>query len=29
LRISKWFEQARNNVFIEIDPEYDYCNLTQ
>lgn len=29
LRISKWFEQARENVFIEIDPEYDYCNLTQ
>lgn len=29
MRISKWFEQARNNVFIEIDPEYDYCNLSQ
>lgn len=27
-RISIWFEKARGNVFIEIDPEYDYCNLT-
>ena len=26
-RISEWFEKARGNVFIEIDPEYDYCNL--
>jgi len=25
--ISQWFEKARGNVFIEIDPEYDYCNL--
>lgn len=28
LKISKWFDKARNNVFIEIDPEYDYCDLT-
>jgi peptidyl-prolyl cis-trans isomerase SurA len=27
-KISQWFEKARTNVFIEIDPEYDYCNLT-
>lgn len=27
-KISGWFEKARGNVFIEIDPEYDYCNLT-
>lgn len=27
-RISEWFDKARGNVFIEIDPEYDYCNLT-
>ena len=26
-KISEWFEKARGNVFIEIDPEYDYCNL--
>ncbi len=29
LRISKWFEKARENVFIEVDPEYDYCDLTR
>ena len=28
LTISEWFEKARSNVFIEIDPEYDYCGLT-
>ncbi|WP_425390065.1 peptidylprolyl isomerase [Ekhidna sp.] len=27
-KISDWFEKARGNVYIEIDPEYDYCNLT-
>lgn len=27
-KISQWFEKARSNVFIEIDQEYDYCNLT-
>jgi len=26
--ISQWFDKARGNVYIEIDPEYDYCNLT-
>lgn len=26
--ISGWFEKARGNVFIQIDPEYDYCKLT-
>lgn len=26
-KISNWFEQARDNVYIEIDPEFDYCNL--
>ncbi|MEO9872467.1 peptidylprolyl isomerase [Ekhidna sp.] len=28
LKISNWFDKARGNVFIEVDPEYDYCNLT-
>ncbi|MEM0938497.1 MAG: peptidylprolyl isomerase [Bacteroidota bacterium] len=28
LKISQWFEKARSNVFIELDPEYEYCNLT-
>ncbi len=27
-RISQWFEKARGNVFIQIDSEYDYCNIT-
>lgn len=27
-KISQWFEKARSNVFIEIDPEYNYCNIT-
>ncbi len=27
-KISKWFEKTRGNVYIETDPEYDYCNLT-
>jgi len=26
--LSEWFEKARNNVFIDIDAEYDYCDLT-
>jgi len=26
--VSEWFEKARNNVFIEVDPEFDYCDLT-
>lgn len=27
--LNAWFEEARGDVFIEVDPEYDYCNLTQ
>jgi peptidyl-prolyl cis-trans isomerase SurA len=27
--IAKWFEVARSNVFIDIDPEFDYCNLNE
>ena len=27
--LSEWFEDARDNVYIEIDPEYDNCNLLQ
>ncbi len=27
--LSSWFKEARNEVFIQVDPEYDYCNLTQ
>ena len=27
-KISQWFEKARGNVFIDIDPEFDYCDLT-
>ena len=27
-KISQWFEKARSNVFIEVDPEFDNCNLT-
>ncbi len=25
--ISSWFELARENVYIQIDPEYNYCDL--
>ncbi len=28
-KISLWFEQARNNVYIEVDSEFDYCNLAE
>ena len=28
-RLNSWFSEARDDVFIEVDPEYDYCNLTQ
>lgn len=24
-----WFEEASDDVFIEVDPEYDYCNITE
>ncbi len=27
--LSEWFDDARDNVYIEIDPEYDNCNLLQ
>lgn len=27
--LSEWFEDARGNVYIEIDPEYDQCNLLE
>jgi len=27
--LSKWFEEARQNVFIDIDPEYNFCNLLE
>lgn len=25
--LQKWFEKARHDVFINIDPEYDYCGI--
>lgn len=25
--LSEWFEEARDKVYIEIDPEYDYCDI--
>ncbi len=28
-KISQWFEKARGNVFIDVDSEYDYCDLTK
>ena len=27
--LNEWFESARENVYIEIDPEYDYCHLLE
>jgi peptidyl-prolyl cis-trans isomerase SurA len=27
--LSKWFEDARKNVFIDIDPAYKFCNLLE
>lgn len=27
--LSKWFDEAREDVFIEVDPEYDYCDLLE
>ncbi|MEP5613175.1 MAG: peptidylprolyl isomerase [Cyclobacteriaceae bacterium] len=27
--IADWFEVARSNVYIELDPEFDYCNLSE
>ncbi|MEM6831480.1 MAG: peptidylprolyl isomerase, partial [Bacteroidota bacterium] len=26
-RLADWFELAQSNVFIQVDPEFDYCNL--
>lgn len=26
-RLAKWFDEARGDVFINIDDEYDYCDL--
>ncbi len=26
-RLAEWFEEARDDVYIDLDPEYDYCNL--
>ncbi len=28
-KLSKWFDEARGDVFIDLDPEYDYCNLLE
>ena len=28
-KLNKWFEGAKDGIFIEIDPEYDQCNLQQ
>jgi hypothetical protein len=28
-QMSDWFEEARHEVFIEIDPEYGDCNILQ
>ena len=25
--LSDWFDKARNDVYIEIDPDYNYCNI--
>ncbi len=27
--LSEWFDDARDKVYIEIDPEYDHCNLLE
>lgn len=27
--LSKWFDEARNDVFIEVDPEFNYCDLLE
>jgi len=27
--IADWFEVARSNVYIELDPEFDHCNLSE
>lgn len=25
--LSEWFEKAQKGIFIEVDPDYDFCNL--
>jgi peptidyl-prolyl cis-trans isomerase SurA len=27
--LAKWFDEAKNSVYIDIDPEYDRCNILQ
>ena len=27
--LNEWFEEARHGIFIEIDPEYDFCGLVE
>jgi peptidyl-prolyl cis-trans isomerase SurA len=27
-QIEKWFNEAVREVYINIDPEYDYCGIT-
>ena len=27
IELNKWFERARNDVYIEVDSEYDYCDI--
>lgn len=27
--LSEWFEDARDKVYIEVDPEFNYCNLLE
>lgn len=28
-KVKTWFDRTRSNIYIEIDPEYNYCNLTK
>ena len=28
-QMNNWFLESRNDVFIEIDPEYNNCNILQ
>ncbi len=28
-KLANWFDEARGDVFIEIDPQFDYCNLVE
>jgi peptidyl-prolyl cis-trans isomerase SurA len=29
LRLNEWFEKARTGVYIEVDPEFNHCNLIE